>query len=58
MKATTPGAPPVAPPIATAFSAEDEKWMSVALEHGARGTPSPNPHVGAVLVKGGQGLSE
>ncbi len=32
----------------------DEKWMAIALEKGAAGTPSPNPHVGAVLVKGGQ----
>src|SRR5579859_567748 len=30
----------------------DEKWMAAALEKGAAGTPSPNPHVGAVLVKG------
>jgi diaminohydroxyphosphoribosylaminopyrimidine deaminase/5-amino-6-(5-phosphoribosylamino)uracil reductase len=27
--------------------------MSQALELGAKGSPSPNPHVGAVLVKGG-----
>ncbi len=42
--------PPQAPP---AFSAEDQKWMGVALERGAHGTPSPNPHVGAVVVKDG-----
>jgi diaminohydroxyphosphoribosylaminopyrimidine deaminase/5-amino-6-(5-phosphoribosylamino)uracil reductase len=36
------------------FSAEDEKWMAQALERGARGTPSPNPHVGAVIVSGAQ----
>jgi diaminohydroxyphosphoribosylaminopyrimidine deaminase/5-amino-6-(5-phosphoribosylamino)uracil reductase len=35
------------------FSAEDEKWMGMALERGASGNPSPNPHVGAVVVKGG-----
>ena len=29
----------------------DEKWMGAALEKGAAGTPSPNPHVGAVVVK-------
>ena len=29
--------------------------MGIALERGARGTPSPNPHVGAVVVKGGAG---
>jgi diaminohydroxyphosphoribosylaminopyrimidine deaminase/5-amino-6-(5-phosphoribosylamino)uracil reductase len=33
---------------------EDEKWMAVALEKGVAGTPSPNPHVGAVLVKGNE----
>jgi diaminohydroxyphosphoribosylaminopyrimidine deaminase/5-amino-6-(5-phosphoribosylamino)uracil reductase len=48
---------PSEPPAATKFSAEDEKWMSVALERGARGTPSPNPHVGAVIVKGGQAVA-
>lgn len=38
----------------TPFSADDEKWMGVALERGAHGMPSPNPHVGAVVVSGGQ----
>jgi diaminohydroxyphosphoribosylaminopyrimidine deaminase/5-amino-6-(5-phosphoribosylamino)uracil reductase len=37
-----------------AFSAEDQKWMGVALEQGAMGTPSPNPHVGAVVVLDGE----
>ena len=32
----------------------DDKWMAMALEKGAAGTPSPNPHVGAVIVKGAQ----
>jgi diaminohydroxyphosphoribosylaminopyrimidine deaminase/5-amino-6-(5-phosphoribosylamino)uracil reductase len=36
------------------FSADDEKWMRVALEEGARGTPSPNPHVGAAVTKDGE----
>jgi diaminohydroxyphosphoribosylaminopyrimidine deaminase/5-amino-6-(5-phosphoribosylamino)uracil reductase len=36
------------------FSPEDDTWMGVALERGASGTPSPNPHVGAAVVKGGQ----
>jgi diaminohydroxyphosphoribosylaminopyrimidine deaminase/5-amino-6-(5-phosphoribosylamino)uracil reductase len=35
------------------FSPDDEKWMRVALERGARGSPSPNPHVGAAVVRGG-----
>jgi diaminohydroxyphosphoribosylaminopyrimidine deaminase/5-amino-6-(5-phosphoribosylamino)uracil reductase len=32
---------------------EDEKWMLAALEEGRGGHPSPNPHVGAVIVKNG-----
>lgn len=28
----------------------DERWMSRALEVGRRGRPSPNPHVGAVVL--------
>ncbi|HEX4445313.1 MAG TPA: bifunctional diaminohydroxyphosphoribosylaminopyrimidine deaminase/5-amino-6-(5-phosphoribosylamino)uracil reductase RibD, partial [Polyangiaceae bacterium] len=35
------------------FTAEDQKWMGMALERGASGNPSPNPHVGAVVVHGG-----
>jgi len=38
----------------TAFTDDDDKWMGLALEHGARGNPSPNPHVGAVVVKDGK----
>jgi diaminohydroxyphosphoribosylaminopyrimidine deaminase/5-amino-6-(5-phosphoribosylamino)uracil reductase len=47
---TAPAAP------APTFTAEDEKWMDLALERAARGTPSPNPHVGAVVVNRGQVL--
>jgi diaminohydroxyphosphoribosylaminopyrimidine deaminase/5-amino-6-(5-phosphoribosylamino)uracil reductase len=36
------------------FTAEDARWMDLALEAGALGTPSPNPHVGAVVVRGGE----
>jgi diaminohydroxyphosphoribosylaminopyrimidine deaminase/5-amino-6-(5-phosphoribosylamino)uracil reductase len=36
------------------FSADDDKWMGLALERGAGGTPSPNPHVGAVVVRNGE----
>jgi diaminohydroxyphosphoribosylaminopyrimidine deaminase/5-amino-6-(5-phosphoribosylamino)uracil reductase len=43
-------APP--PPPEVTFSKDDEKWMGMALERGAQGSPSPNPHVGAVVVKG------
>jgi diaminohydroxyphosphoribosylaminopyrimidine deaminase/5-amino-6-(5-phosphoribosylamino)uracil reductase len=42
------------PATDASFSPEDEKWMRAALERGARGTPSPNPHVGAVLVARGE----
>ena len=37
--------------------AGDEEWMSRALDEAAKGDPSPNPHVGAVLVKDGALLS-
>lgn len=30
---------------------EDERWMDLALVHARSGRPSPNPHVGAVIVK-------
>jgi diaminohydroxyphosphoribosylaminopyrimidine deaminase / 5-amino-6-(5-phosphoribosylamino)uracil reductase len=33
---------------------EDERWMDLALVHAKSGRPSPNPHVGAVLVKDGE----
>jgi diaminohydroxyphosphoribosylaminopyrimidine deaminase/5-amino-6-(5-phosphoribosylamino)uracil reductase len=38
------------------FSKDDDKWMGLALEHGAHGSPSPNPHVGAVVVAGGKAV--
>lgn len=36
---------------------DDEKFMRVALEHAAKANPSPNPRVGACIVKNGQLLS-
>lgn len=36
------------------FSAEDMRWMRRALRLGRRGDPSPNPHVGAVVVRDGR----
>lgn len=49
-RSRVPGPPSVAPAEPT----EDEKWMDVALTHGRGGRPSPNPHVGAVVVAAGQ----
>jgi diaminohydroxyphosphoribosylaminopyrimidine deaminase/5-amino-6-(5-phosphoribosylamino)uracil reductase len=34
--------------------AEDERWMDLALVHAKSGRPSPNPFVGAVIVKDGE----
>jgi len=39
------------------FLQEDEKFMRLALEEAAKANPSPNPKVGAVIVKNGQILS-
>jgi diaminohydroxyphosphoribosylaminopyrimidine deaminase / 5-amino-6-(5-phosphoribosylamino)uracil reductase len=36
------------------MSAMDEKYIRIAMGLAIRGTPSPNPYVGAVLVKGGK----
>ena len=48
--AATP--PPPAPPPAA--PTDDERWMEVALTHAKNGRPSPNPHVGAVVVRDGE----
>jgi diaminohydroxyphosphoribosylaminopyrimidine deaminase/5-amino-6-(5-phosphoribosylamino)uracil reductase len=45
---TVPVLPIAAPPT------DDERFMDVALAHARNGRPSPNPHVGAVIVKDGQ----
>ncbi len=39
-------------------SAEDARWMRRALRLAARGCPSPNPQVGAVLVRDGRVVGE
>ncbi len=44
--------PPPAPPDPQTL--EDERWMDLALVHAKSGHPSPNPHVGAVIVKNGE----
>ncbi len=38
------------PPAAT----DDETWMDAAIAQAKQGQPSPNPHVGAVVVKDGE----
>lgn len=38
-------------------SKSDEHWMGLALRVGRAGRPSPNPHVGAVLVRDGKRLA-
>ncbi|MGH7270430.1 MAG: bifunctional diaminohydroxyphosphoribosylaminopyrimidine deaminase/5-amino-6-(5-phosphoribosylamino)uracil reductase RibD [Polyangiaceae bacterium] len=40
------------------FSPDDERWMGVALDQGALGLPSPNPHVGAAVVRNGELLAQ
>jgi len=37
---------------------DDHAFMRLALELGKRGTPAPNPHVGAVVVRFGQVVGE
>ena len=47
-----PGPPPSQMPPAMPPT-EDERWMDVALTQAKNGKPSPNPHVGAAIVKDG-----
>ena len=35
----------------------DSEWMAKAVAAGQKGYPSPNPHVGAVVVKGREVLA-
>lgn len=49
------GAPPSEAPVLT--DARAAEWMAQAIEIGHQGDPSPNPHVGAVVVKDGQILA-
>src|SRR6185369_6488404 len=46
---TVPPAPPPDPQLL-----EDERWMDLALVHAKSGRPSPNPNVGAIVVKDGE----
>jgi diaminohydroxyphosphoribosylaminopyrimidine deaminase / 5-amino-6-(5-phosphoribosylamino)uracil reductase len=53
--ANSPTAPPPSPrPESPRPQTDDERWMEVALTHAKAGKPSPNPHVGAVVVKDGE----
>lgn len=53
-RAPTSVRPPSLRPPPDAQTVEDEKWMDLALVHAKSGHPSPNPNVGAVLVKDGE----
>jgi diaminohydroxyphosphoribosylaminopyrimidine deaminase/5-amino-6-(5-phosphoribosylamino)uracil reductase len=53
---TPPSAKPAKPEFAPARP-EDEAWMDKALEEGKKGRPTPNPHVGAIVVKGKEALA-
>ena len=55
-RSRAPGPPSTSPGAAPAEN-DDEKWMDVALTHGRGGRPSPNPHVGAVIVNDGELVS-
>ncbi|HVJ94885.1 MAG TPA: bifunctional diaminohydroxyphosphoribosylaminopyrimidine deaminase/5-amino-6-(5-phosphoribosylamino)uracil reductase RibD [Labilithrix sp.] len=46
--------PPGSPAPADPQTIDDERWMDLALVHAKSGHPSPNPHVGAVVVKDGE----
>jgi diaminohydroxyphosphoribosylaminopyrimidine deaminase / 5-amino-6-(5-phosphoribosylamino)uracil reductase len=57
MKAKRPSTapPPTNPsPVTAAPPTDDERWMEVALAQAKNGKPSPNPNVGAVIVKDGE----
>ena len=51
--ARSPSQAPSLPPPPTPPT-DDERWMDVALTHAKNGKPSPNPHVGAIVVKNGE----
>lgn len=46
------------PSLAPLTARDDATFMRLALELGARGTPAPNPHVGAVVVRAGRVVGE
>ena len=50
--ATPPPQPP--PPALPSPATDDERWMDAALAAAKGGRPSPNPHVGAVVVNDGE----
>lgn len=56
-KKSAAAAPPAGASSPPPPPTDDEKWMDVALVHARSGRPSPNPHVGAVIVKDGELLA-
>lgn len=55
------GGPPSSvrpPPQAPAPPTDDERFMDVALQQAKSGRPSPNPHVGAVVVNNGEVVAQ
>lgn len=55
------GAPPASvrppPPPVPAPPSDDERFMDLAIVQAKAGRPSPNPHVGALVVKNGEVVS-
>ena len=49
-----PSAPPPSVKPPPAAPSDDERFMDVALAQAKNGRPSPNPHVGAAVVKNGE----
>jgi len=56
--ADAPKAKKPAPTTGAATAEPDAAWMAEAISIAAQGHPSPNPHVGAVLVKDGAKIAE
>jgi diaminohydroxyphosphoribosylaminopyrimidine deaminase / 5-amino-6-(5-phosphoribosylamino)uracil reductase len=51
---TAPKQPSSPPPPPDPRLADDERFMDLALVHAKNGRPSPNPHVGAIVVGNGE----
>jgi len=53
-RALVSGASPLTPDAARLPASRDTIFMRLAIDLARRGTPAPNPHVGAVVVQAGQ----